>query len=77
MSTFILAAFLVSFLSVSGYAAITEHTEVLQIIDKFLNPNYEEEGIVTIESIPVTSNGKTELEALREELRILKSAEEV
>ncbi|MEW6497213.1 MAG: hypothetical protein AB1589_32630, partial [Cyanobacteriota bacterium] len=56
--------------------AIAEHTEGLQIIDKFLNPNHEEEGIVTVEST-VTSNGKTELEELREEIRLLKSGKEV
>ena len=55
--------------------AIAEHTEGLQIIDKFLNPNHEEEGIVTIES--TVTNGKTELEELREELRLLKSGKEV
>ncbi|MDZ8066031.1 MAG: hypothetical protein RMY64_10370 [Nostoc sp. DedQUE08] len=57
--------------------AIAEHTEGLQIIDKYLNPNHKEEGIVTIESTSATSNGKTELEELREELRLLKSAKKV
>jgi hypothetical protein len=56
--------------------AIAEHTEGLAIIDKFLNPNSVEEGIVTIESTPVTANGKSEIDELKEEIRLLKSGKE-
>ena len=57
--------------------AIAEHTEGLEIIDRFLNPNRDEEGIITVESTSVSSNGKTELEELREEIKSLKAGKDV